>query len=140
LPKSILLDKAASQLTDRSLIMQTLRSHDQYNTTIYGMNDRYRGVKGERKVVFINEADLQRLGFASGQLVTIRSLWDDKDVREVHAFKLIPYDIPAGNIAAYYPETNPLVPLDSVGDFSSTPTSKSIAVELVAYQAANSIV
>ena len=140
LPKSILLDKAASQLTDRSLIMQTLRSHDQYNTTIYGMNDRYRGVTGERKVVFINEADLQRLGFASGQLVTIRSLWDDKDVREVHAFKVIPYDIPAGNIAAYYPETNPLVPLDSVGDFSSTPTSKSIAVELVAYQAANSIV
>lgn len=140
LPNSILLDKAASQLTDRTLIMQTLRSHDQYNTSIYGMDDRYRGIKGERKAVFINEADLLRLGFVSGDLVSIRSLWDDNNVREIHGFKLVPYDIPAGNIAAYYPETNPLVPLDSVGDFSSTPTSKSIAVELVAYEAANSIV
>jgi len=130
LPTSILPDKAASQLTERTLVMQTLRSHDQYNTTIYGMNDRYRGIKGERKVVFINEADIQRLGFSDGQSVTIRSLWDDGETREIHGFKLVPYDIPAGNLAAYYPETNPLVPLDSVGDFSSTPTSKSIAVEI----------
>ncbi|WP_277253060.1 FdhF/YdeP family oxidoreductase [Neptunomonas phycophila] len=139
LPASILPDKAASQLTERTLILQTLRSHDQYNTTIYGMNDRYRGIKGERKVIFINEADIQRLGFADGQSVSIRSLWDDGETRQIDGFKLVPYDIPAGNVAAYYPETNPLVPLDSVGDFSATPTSKSIAVEIQAYESARII-
>ena len=130
LPDSILPDKAASQLTERTLIMQTLRSHDQYNTTIYSLNDRYRGIHGGRKVVFINQADIQRLGLDPEKPVSIRSLWDDAEVREVTGFTLIPYDIPAGNVAAYYPETNPLVPLDSLGEFSDTPTSKSIAVEL----------
>lgn len=130
LPDSILPDKAASQLSERTLIMQTLRSHDQYNTSIYSLNDRYRGIHGERKVVFINHADIQRLGLDPEQPVTIRSLWDDDSVREVSDFRLIPYEIPAGNVAAYYPETNPLVPLDSLGEFCDTPTSKSIAVEL----------
>ena len=130
LPTSILPDRAASQLTERTLIMQTLRSHDQYNTTIYSLNDRYRGIKGGRKVVFINQADIQRLGLNRDEPVTIKSLWDDGVVREVQGFKLVPYDIPAGNVAAYYPETNPLVPLESLGEFSNTPTSKSIAVEL----------
>ena len=130
LPDSILPDKAASQLSERTLIMQTLRSHDQYNTSIYSLNDRYRGIRGERKVVFINPADIQRLGLDPEQPVTIRSLWDDDQVREVSGFRLIPYEIPAGNLAAYYPETNPLVPLESLGEFSDTPTSKSIAVEL----------
>jgi len=130
LPESILPDRAASQLTERSLVMQTLRSHDQYNTTIYSLNDRYRGIKGGRKVVFINQADIQRLGLNPKETVTIKSLWDDGVVREVRGFKLVPYDIPAGNVAAYYPETNPLVPLESLGEFSNTPTSKSIAVEL----------
>ena len=130
LPDSILPDRAASQLNERTLIMQTLRSHDQYNTTIYSLNDRYRGIKGGRKVVFINQADIQRLGLNSDEDVTIKSLWDDGVVREVRGFRLVPYDIPAGNVAAYYPETNPLVPLESLGEFSNTPTSKSIAVEL----------
>ena len=130
LPDSILPDKAASQLGERTLIMQTLRSHDQYNTSIYSLNDRYRGIHGERKVVFINPADIQRLGLDPEQPITIRSLWDDDSIREVSDFRLIPYEIPAGNVAAYYPETNPLVPLDSLGEFSDTPTSKSIAVEL----------
>ncbi|MBR7889171.1 FdhF/YdeP family oxidoreductase [Marinomonas sp. A79] len=133
LPESILPKRARGLLTNTTLIMQTLRSHDQYNTTIYGMNDRYRGIKGERKVVFINPADIQRLGFEEGQAVTLRSLWDDGVTRRVSGFKLVPYSIPAGNIAAYYPETNPLVPLDSYGEFSHTPTSKSIAIELEAY-------
>jgi len=130
LPEHILPDAAASLLTDSSLIMQTLRSHDQYNTTIYGLNDRYRGITGERKVVFINPADLARLGFSAGQEVSIRSLWNDGRERRVEGFKLVPYSIPAGNVAAYYPETNPLVPLASVGEYSHTPTSKSIAVVL----------
>ena len=131
LPESILPDRAASQLNERTLIMQTLRSHDQYNTSIYSLNDRYRGIRGDRKVVFINQADIQRLGLDPEQPVTIRSLWDDDRVREVSGFHLIPYEIPAGNLAAYYPETNPLVPLESLGEFSDTPTSKSIAVELI---------
>ena len=130
LPDSILPDKAASQLSERSLIMQTLRSHDQYNTSIYSLNDRYRGISGDRRVVFINAADIQRLGLDPEQPVTVRSLWDDDTVREISGFRLIPYEIPAGNVAAYYPETNPLVPLESLGEFSHTPTSKSIAVEL----------
>jgi anaerobic selenocysteine-containing dehydrogenase len=134
LPESILPKRAQDLLSDKTLIMQTLRSHDQYNTTIYGMNDRYRGIKGERKVVFINPADIQRLGFEEGQSVTLRSIWDDGVERKVSGFKLVPYSIPAGNIAAYYPETNPLVPLDSHGEFSNTPTSKSIAIELEAYE------
>ncbi len=134
LPVHILPEEVASQLNSQTLIMQTLRSHDQYNTTIYGLNDRYRGIKGERKVVFINPTDLERLGLHAGQEVSIRSLWGDDIQRQVEGFKLVPYDIPAGNVAAYYPETNPLVPLNSVGDFSRTPTSKSIAVILTAHQ------
>ncbi|WCN09784.1 FdhF/YdeP family oxidoreductase [Marinomonas mediterranea] len=130
LPDHILHDKTRSQITDKTLILQTLRSHDQYNTTIYGLNDRYRGVKGERRVIFMNPADIERLGFRGEQRVDITSLWDDDIARTAKGFKLVPYDIPVGNIAAYYPETNPLVPLESVGDHSQTPTSKSIAVEL----------
>ena len=130
LPESILPKRARDLLSEKTLILQTLRSHDQYNTTIYGMNDRYRGIKGERNVVLINPADIQRLGFKEGQRVTLRTLWNDGVERKVEGFKLVPYSIPAGNIAAYYPETNPLVPLDSHGEFSNTPTSKSIAIEL----------
>lgn len=139
LPDSILPQAAQALISQRTLILQTLRSHDQYNTTIYGMDDRYRGIKGERKVVFINPADIQRLGFQEGQRVNLHSLWDDQLERKVDGFILVPYNIPAGNIAAYYPETNPLVPLDSYGEFSHTPTSKSIAVELSPHQADDSI-
>jgi len=139
LPKSILPKRSHDLSSDKTLIMQTLRSHDQYNTTIYGMDDRYRGIKGERNVVFINPADIQRLGFFEGQIVTLRSLWDDGVERKVSGFKLVAYSIPAGNIAAYYPETNPLVPLDSVGEFSHTPTSKSIAIELEICEEVNHI-
>ncbi|GAB3485492.1 FdhF/YdeP family oxidoreductase [Marinomonas epiphytica] len=130
LPDSILPTQAAQLITDTTMILQSLRSHDQYNTTIYGMDDRYRGIKGQRNLVFINPADIERLGFQAGQKVSIRSLWNDGIERKVTGFTLVPYAIPAGNLAAYYPETNPLVPLDSVGAFSHTPTSKSIAVEL----------
>ncbi len=139
LPESILPKRAQDLSSEKTLVLQTLRSHDQYNTTIYGMNDRYRGIKGERNVVFINPADIQRLGFKEGQSVTLRSIWDDETERKVSNFKLVPYSIPAGNIAAYYPETNPLVPLDSLGEFSNTPTSKSIAIELEAYEANSEI-
>ena len=110
------------------LTLQTLRSHDQYNTTIYGMNDRYRGIENQRRVLFINPADAKTLKLGDGDAVTITSIWDDNLTRSVHDFKLAFYDIPRGNVAGYYPETNPLVPIDSVGDGSFTPTSKSVAV------------
>ncbi|MBD3634015.1 MAG: FdhF/YdeP family oxidoreductase, partial [Methylophaga sp.] len=114
------------------LILQTMRSHDQYNTTVYSMNDRYRGVYGMRDVVFANEADIRKLGLEPGQKVDLISLWGDGKERRVNGFTLLSYDIPEGQAAAYYPETNPLVPLDSVGDKTFTPTSKFIAIKLQA--------
>ncbi len=117
-------------LAEVPFTLQTLRSHDQYNTTIYGLDDRYRGVYGQREVVFINPEDMQAQGFSEGQLVDIETLWNDGITRRVSGFKLVPYNIPRGNLAAYYPETNPLVPLNSFGDGSGTPTSKSVPVKL----------
>lgn len=110
--------------------LQTLRSHDQYNTTIYGLDDRYRGVYGQREVLFIHPEDMEKMGFAAGDDVDIETLWNDGITRKVCNFKLVPYNIPKGNLAAYYPETNPLVPLSSFGDGSGTPTSKSVPVKV----------
>ena len=122
--------RATGKLPD--LILQSMRSHDQYNTTIYGLDDRYRGVKGQRNVLFVNEADIIRLGFKPGQKVDIVSIWDDQHERRVKNFTLLAFDIPAGQAAAYYPEVNPLVPLESTGDGSHTPTSKFVAICLEA--------
>lgn len=132
LPKDLVHERtrATGQLPD--LILQSMRSHDQYNTTIYGLDDRYRGVKGQRDVLFANEADIIRLGFRPGQKADIVSLWDDGRERRVKGFTLLAFDIPAGQAAAYYPEVNPLVPLESTGDGSHTPTSKFIAIRLEA--------
>ncbi|MCU1723345.1 FdhF/YdeP family oxidoreductase [Pseudomonas sp. 5P_5.1_Bac1] len=120
--------RATGQVPD--LIMQSMRSHDQYNTTIYGLDDRYRGVRGQRDVLFANEADIIRLGFNPGDKADIVSLWGDGLERRVKRFTLLAFDIPAGQAAAYYPEVNPLVPLESVGDGSHTPTSKFVAIQL----------
>ncbi len=119
------------------LLLQTLRSHDQYNTTIYGKDDRYRGIHGGRRVVFINEADLLTLGFADGDLVDLISEWTDPQSgvlteRRANEFRLVSYSTPVGCAAAYYPETNVLVPLESTADTSGTPTSKSVIIRLVA--------
>ncbi|MDT6964244.1 FdhF/YdeP family oxidoreductase [Cupriavidus sp. SZY C1] len=122
--------RARERHGDALMVMMTTRSHDQYNTTIYGLDDRYRGVFGLRRVVFINPADRARLGFAEGERVDITSVWEDGVTRDVRDFLLVDYDIPAGCLGAYYPETNPLVPLESIGDRSGTPTSKSIPVLL----------
>jgi anaerobic selenocysteine-containing dehydrogenase len=115
---------------ERLMVLMTTRSHDQYNTTIYAMDDRYRGVFGQRRVVFINAADIALLGFQDGDRVDMTTVWHDGIERRADGFRLVAYDIPRGCIGAYYPETNPLVPLDSVGDVSNTPTSKSIPVLL----------
>ena len=116
------------------LLLQTLRSHDQYNTTIYGKDDRYRGIHGGRRVVLANARDIAELGFVEGDVVDLVSEWTGVDgeiqERRAEGFRLVPYSTPRGNAAAYYPETNVLVPLDSVADVSGTPTSKSVVVRL----------
>jgi molybdopterin-dependent oxidoreductase alpha subunit len=115
------------------LLLQTLRSHDQYNTTIYGKDDRYRGIHDGRRVVLINPADIRELGFAEGDVVDLVSEWNGPgglEERRAEEFRLVPYDTPRRNAAAYYPETNVLVPLDSTADVSGTPTSKAVVVRL----------
>lgn len=108
--------------------LQTFRSHDQYNTTVYGLDDRYRGVYGERQVIFIHPADLAAMNAEAGDRVDVIGEHDDGIERIAENFRLVPYDIPRGSIAGYYPELNVLVPLGSAGKESDTPTSKSIMV------------
>ena len=115
--------------------LATMRSHDQYNTTVYGLNDRYRGVFGERRVLFIHADDIHALGLKAGDWVDMESLCDDGVKRIARRFLLVEYDIPRGCLAAYYPETNPLVPLSSFADESRTPTSKSIPVVIAPHRA-----
>jgi molybdopterin-dependent oxidoreductase alpha subunit len=116
------------------LLLQSLRSHDQYNTTIYGKDDRYRGIHGGRRVILVNAHDIGALGFAEGEIVDLVSEWQAPDgtteERRAEEFRIVAYDTPRGNAAAYYPETNVLVPLESVADVSGTPTSKSVIVRL----------
>ena len=108
--------------------LMTTRSHDQYNTTIYGADDRYRGVFGQRRVVFVNSEDIRALGMKDGDWIDFQTVWDDGEERRAEGFKLVSYNIPRGCVAAYYPETNPLVPLSSVAANAGTPTSKCIPV------------
>jgi molybdopterin-dependent oxidoreductase alpha subunit len=110
------------------LRLATIRSHDQYNTTIYSMNDRYRGVYGTRTVVFMNKEDMAARGIAPQALVEIEALSGDGVERRVQGFAVLPYDIPRGSIAAYYPETNPLLALAHHDHKSQTPAAKSIPV------------
>jgi molybdopterin-dependent oxidoreductase alpha subunit len=112
------------------LLLQTLRSHDQYNTTIYGKDDRYRGIKNGRRVVFVNQADLDTFGIADGTMVDLVSEWSDGVDRRAPGFRVVAYSTPVGCAAAYYPETNVLVPLGSKADVSGTPTSKSVVIRL----------
>jgi formate dehydrogenase major subunit len=114
------------------LLLQTLRSHDQFNTTIYGLDDRYRGVKNGRRVVFVHPDDIAHLGWKDGDHVDLVSIWRDGSERAATGFRIVPYDQPRGCAAAYYPETNPLVPLDSKAEGSNTPTSKSVVIRLEA--------
>ena len=110
------------------LRLATIRSHDQYNTTIYSMDDRYRGVYGTRTVVFMNKDDMAARGIASQALVEIEALNDDGVERRIPGFAALPYDIPRGSIAAYYPEANPLLALAHHDAKSGTPAAKSIPV------------
>ena len=117
------------QLNDDEFLLMTIRSHDQFNTTIYGLDDRYRGVYNERRVLFMNPDDMKRFGFESKQLVDILSHYDGVE-RLAPKFLIVPYAIPKQNLACYFPEANVLVPINHFAKSSNTPISKSIKVKL----------
>ncbi|OEJ58459.1 hypothetical protein BGM19_11135 [Streptomyces agglomeratus] len=118
------------RLPEGRLLLQTLRSHDQYNTTIYGLDDRYRGIRGGRRVVLVNPDDARELGLADGAYTDLVSEWKDGVERRAPGFRVVHYPTARGCAAAYYPETNVLVPLDATADTSNTPASKSVVVRL----------
>ncbi|GHH74014.1 formate dehydrogenase [Streptomyces sulfonofaciens] len=117
-------------LPEGRLLLQTLRSHDQYNTTIYGLDDRYRGIRNGRRVVLVNPADAAALGLSDGSYTDLVSEWEDGVERRAPGFRVVHYPTARGCAAAYYPETNVLVPLDATADTSNTPASKSVVVRL----------
>ncbi|WP_045126719.1 FdhF/YdeP family oxidoreductase, partial [Acinetobacter pittii] len=121
---------AAAYTDSKVYTLMTTRSHDQYNTTLYGLDDRYRGVFGQRRVLFMNQADIDEAGFEANQWVDIESVFSDGVKRIVHSFRIVPYNIPRGSLAAYYPETNPLVALSSHDKYAKIPASKSVPVIL----------
>ncbi|MFD2025941.1 FdhF/YdeP family oxidoreductase [Promicromonospora aerolata] len=122
------------EVPEGRLLLQTVRSHDQFNTTVYGLDDRYRGVKGGRRVVFVRPEDLTALGFADGDTVDLVSEWPGRDgsteERRAPGFRVIAFPTARGCAAAYFPETNVLVPLDHTAEGSNTPASKSVVIRL----------
>jgi anaerobic selenocysteine-containing dehydrogenase len=109
--------------------MMTVRSHDQYNTTVYGLDDRYRGIRGGRRVIMMNETDIVSLGLSGGEKVDLVSHFADGE-RVAEGFVVVPFDIPRRCAATYFPETNVLVPLESFADKSRTPVSKSVVISV----------
>ncbi|MDT0541007.1 FdhF/YdeP family oxidoreductase [Croceitalea sp. P059] len=120
---------AEHKLNENDFILMTIRSHDQFNTTIYDMNDRYRGIYGERRIVFMNPIDMEKRGLKTQQIIDLTSTYKCEK-RKAEKFKVVPYAIPKGNLAAYFPETNILVPIDEFAKKSNTPISKSIIVQI----------
>jgi formate dehydrogenase major subunit len=118
------------QIPEGRLVLQSIRSHDQFNTTVYGLSDRYRGIEGGRRVVLLHRDDIAALGFEEGDLVDIVSEWKDGSERQVPRFRVVAYDQPRGCAAAYFPEANPLVPLEHAADGSNQPAYKSVIVRL----------
>tara|TARA_B100001094_G_scaffold307621_1_gene339478 strand:+ start:8087 stop:10393 length:2307 start_codon:yes stop_codon:yes gene_type:complete len=127
---NIITHKLQPIVTEESqFVMMTIRSHDQYNTTIYSTSDRYRGISGGRRVVMMNRRDMETRGWNEFQIVSITSHFNGRTISS-EGWTIIGYDIPAGNVATYFPESNVLIPLDSVADSSNTPTSKSVVVTI----------
>ena len=114
-------------LNEDEFMLMTIRSHDQFNTTIYGLHDRYRGIYNERRVLFMNKKDMAAKGLAKRDVVNLHSHYDGVK-RTAEKFLVIPYNIPEGNLGAYFPETNVLVPINHYADRSYTPISKSVKV------------
>ena len=115
------------ELENDELLLMTIRSHDQFNTTIYGLHDRYRGIHNERRVIFLNPNDMEKRGILKKDILNLISNYSGVE-RRAERFLAIPYNIPEGNCAAYFPETNLLVPIDEFADKSGTPISKSIKI------------
>ena len=113
--------------SSNKFMMMTIRSHDQYNTTIYGLDDRYRGISKGRRVILMNKNDISKCNLSKGELVDLSSEMESGTVLSPDWF-VVPYDIPEGNVATYFPESNCLIPLDSVAEKSNTPTSKSVPI------------
>jgi molybdopterin-dependent oxidoreductase alpha subunit len=119
----------AAEAPPGHFLLTTIRSHDQFNTTVYGLDDRYRGITGERRVVFVNREDLRALGLRAGERVDLVSVFTDGE-RRAENFNLVEYPITRGCAATYFPEGNVLVPLDATAEISNTPTSKSVVVRI----------
>ena len=117
------------KLEENQFILMTIRTHDQFNTTIYGLNDRYRGVLNERRVIFMNPKDMEKLHLEKLDLVDLTSHFNG-EVREAKGFLAIPYSIPEQCTATYFPEANVLVPIKSTADISNTPNSKSTIITI----------
>ncbi|XZF14907.1 FdhF/YdeP family oxidoreductase [Chitinophagaceae bacterium MMS25-I14] len=117
-------------MAEDELMMMTIRSHDQFNTTIYGLDDRYRGIYNERRVILMNQEDMNKRNLAKGDIVNLYNYYDGVE-RVAHRFIVIPFAIPRGCTATYFPETNVLVPIGSVAEKSNTPTSKLIILKVV---------
>ena len=115
------------KLIDSELIMMTIRSHDQFNTTIYCLDDRYRGVYNERRVIFMNREDMKNRGLKEHQVVHLKSEFNGV-IRKAANFKVVGYDIPKNCCATYFPEANVLVPIDSFAHTAKTPASKSVRI------------
>jgi anaerobic selenocysteine-containing dehydrogenase len=113
-----------------TLWLSTIRSHDQYNTTLYSLSDRYRGVYGQRDIVFLNQLEMDKRGLTDGDRVDLVTVSTDGRERRVRNFRVVGYSFPNGCCAAYYPETNPLVPLYAHDPLSFTPSSKGIPVRI----------
>jgi anaerobic selenocysteine-containing dehydrogenase len=116
-------------IKDDEFLLMSIRSHDQFNTTIYGLNDRYRGIYNERRVVFMNKKDIKKFNLNALDLIDIESLYNGKK-RVAEKFHVVPYNIPSQNLACYYPEANVLVPINEFAFKSQTPISKSIRVKI----------
>ncbi|MFE1599045.1 FdhF/YdeP family oxidoreductase [Methylobacterium sp. ID0610] len=129
-PLPLATEHQRAAVSEDTFVLQTFRSHDQYNTTIYGLDDRYRGVYGERRVVFAHPDDLAALRARAGDRVDLVGVHEDGIARIAEDFRLVPFDMPRGCLAGYYPELNVLVPLSSFGERSDTPTSKSVLVRV----------
>jgi molybdopterin-dependent oxidoreductase alpha subunit len=117
------------EIGEHRFVMMTIRTHDQFNTTIYGLDDRYRGILNERRVVLMNREDMLQLGLKQKQVVHLKSYFRGEE-RVASRFMVVPYDIPRGCTATYFPEANVLVPIDSTADISNTPTSKSVIISV----------
>lgn len=130
IPRALDEDADMQAEGDDILRLTTLRSNDQFNTTVYGYNDRFRGIKGTRMVVLMNQADIDRLNLIAGELIAMETASNDGVTRSMSGFRVTPYNIPAGCVGAYYPEANTLIPIWHYAEGSKTPAAKSIPVRI----------